>query len=319
MSEGQPIPGRLRMHSGPPREFAPTRLSAPANFGRRWLRLSSRYLPLKANDSFWRYSRAARLGEPEQGWKLHISATLLSACEMLERVGPLLNNLDVQFKAPASLHEVNQINSGVHYGYGQIGKLITVYPRNDNEAVTLARELCRLTSRLPGPAVPFDYKFGRKGCVYYRYGAFRSLRTENTVEDNSVSHLRHPEGHLIPDDRNSARHPSWVNNPFPTLGETDYNQRKSPLTETYHAFRALTQRGRGGVYLALDTSLVPPRLCVLKEGRLFGEQSWDGRDGRWRVKHERRVVTALKKAGVDVPRIYSTFTLDTNYYLVTEF
>jgi serine/threonine protein kinase len=57
----------------------------------------------------------------------------------------------------------------------------------------------------------------------------------------------------------------------------------------------------------------------LKEGRRLGEQSWDGRDGRWRVKHERYVISTLKKAGVDVPEIYSAFTLDSNYYLVTEF
>jgi hypothetical protein len=306
------------MHGASDKQPAQKRLSGPTNLGRRWLRLSSRHLPLKAKDSFWRYNRAARREEPAQGWKLHISATLLTACETLETVGPFLNRLDIQFKAPASLHEVNRINSGVHYGYSQIGKLITVYPQNDKQAVTLARELCRLTSRLTGPAVPFDYKFGRKGCVYYRYGAFRSLGTEDTVENNSISHLRHPQGHLIPDDRSSPSHPSWVNNPFPTQSGTDY-QGKSPLAETYHAFRALAQRGRGGVYQAVDTSSNPPRLCILKEGRRFGEQSWDGRDGRWRIKHERQVIAALRKAGVDAPEIYSTFTARANYYLVTEF
>src|SRR2546421_4493999 len=301
------------------RELANINLIPPATLSRRWRILCSRYLPLMPKDSFWRFNRADRLGEPEQGWKLHVSATVLTACETLERIGPFLNRLHVPFKAPTSLYEVNRINSGVYYGYSQIGKLITVYPRDDKEAVTLARELYRLTSHLCGPVVPFDYRFERKGCIYYRYGAFRSLSSEDTEGSNSISYLRHPQGHLIPDDRGSATYPFWVTNPFPTPAGTNDVHRKSPLTTTYHAFRALTQRGRGGVYQALDTSSNPPRLCVLKEGRRLGEQSWDGRDGRWRVKHERHVITALNKAGVGAPEVYSSFTLDVNYYLVTEF
>jgi serine/threonine protein kinase len=63
----------------------------------------------------------------------------------------------------------------------------------------------------------------------------------------------------------------------------------------------------------------PPRLCVLKEGRADGELAWDSRDGYWRVRHEERVLTSLRAAGVRVPRVYSSFEAEGNYYLVMEF
>jgi len=307
------------MKAQPAEEIANDALAQPAALTGRWLELCSRHLPVNSENSFWRLSRPTQSSDPEQGWKLHVSGTLLTACDALERLGPLLNRLDVQFKAPALLTYVARINAGIHNSYSQIGKLITVYPRNDEEAASLARELYGLTLDLRGPAVPFEERYGPDGCVYYRYGAFRRLNDEKISIDNPASHLRHPQGHLVPDDRCSANPPSWVTSPFPKLTSTVTETKKSPLTTTYHVFRALTQRGRGGVYQAVDSSMSPPRLCVVKEGRVLGEQSWDGRDGRWRVKHERRVIASLRKSGVDAPEIYSTFQLDDNYYLVTEF
>jgi serine/threonine protein kinase len=64
---------------------------------------------------------------------------------------------------------------------------------------------------------------------------------------------------------------------------------------------------------------MPPRLCVLKEGRRAGEVSLDGRDGFWRVRHEGRVLAALRAARVNVPRLYSSFGAEGNHYLAVEF
>jgi serine/threonine protein kinase len=94
---------------------------------------------------------------------------------------------------------------------------------------------------------------------------------------------------------------------------------ESPLATTFRAFRALTQRGKGGVYQALDLSAERPRLCILKEGRRHGEPDWDGRDGRWRVRNEEKALTALRAFGVEVPRVYASFEVEGHFYLVTEF
>lgn len=287
---------------------------------RSWQELCARHLPLAEANSIWRYNHAGGARLPTQGWKLHVSATVLNAGKVLARVAPFLSARGVAFKAPRSLDELIKLNSGLFYGYSQVGKIITVYPRTTEDAVSLARGLHALTRRIAAPAVPFDLRFGAASNVYYRFGAFDNLEMER--EDGArTGAIRAPGGELVPDVRTSERgHPDWVSDPFkrrPARGRAP--RAKSPLAGNFRVFRALVQRGKGGVYQALDLSTAPPRLCLLKEGRKNGELTWDGRDGAWRVRNEERVLARLLEAGVGVPRVYSSFELEGNYYLVMEF
>lgn len=295
---------------------APGRRSKSLSEG--WRELCSRHLPVAPAGSVWRYSRVRGLLDPEQGWKLHVSATVLTANEVLRRVGPFLQSRGVMFKGPASLQELGRLNSGLFYGYTQVGKCLSVYPRTDEEAVSLAEALHELTRGVHGPSVPFDLRYREGGCVYYRYGAF--TRQEIQEGDGAPAlALRDPEGRLVPDSRESpAGKPDWVSDPFARAREGP-PPAPTPLKTTYRVFRALTQRGKGGVYQAVDLSVRPPRLCILKEGRRHGEPDWRGRDGYWRVKNERKNLRALRAAGVEVPRVYSSFEAGGHFYLVTEF
>jgi hypothetical protein len=275
------------------------------------------YLPVRPENSIWRFSRGLLPEDPEQGWKLHVPATVLTAGEVLRAVAPLLQSRGVLYKATATLAELDKLNSGIHYGYSQVGKFLTVYPRSDEEAVLLAKGLHRLTRGMEAPAVPFDLLYRAGGCVYYRYGAFQALGGEGGAGVNAV---RDPEGRFVPDRRDCAAQHPWAPDPFACRRPRRPRPAPaSPLKTTYRAFRALAQRGRGGVYQALDVSAAPPRLCVLKEGRRAGEVGLDGRDGFWRVRHEGRVLAALAGAGVEVPRLYGSFEAEGNYYVAVEF
>jgi len=172
---------------------------------------------------------------------------------------------------------------------------------------------------MSAPAVPFDLQYREDSCVYYRYGAFKVLEVENPRGD-PVYAIRNPAGVLVPDLRSSPATPDWATDPFLPRGtrKTLSNSIDTPLATTFKAFDALAQRGKGGVYQALDLSVTPTRFCVLKEGRKGGEVSWDGRDGYWRVKHEAEVLTALVQAHIDVPLVYSSFRATTNRYLAME-
>ncbi|MET0648058.1 MAG: hypothetical protein ABW208_15690 [Pyrinomonadaceae bacterium] len=298
---------------------APGRPAPHGSLNARWAELRDRYLPVAVEGSIWRYSRGGLPGDPEQGWKLHVAATVLTAEQVMRAVAPLLSRRGVLYKAPASLYELSKLNSGVFYGYSQVGKFLTVYPRSTEEAVRLARELHRLTRGVSAPAVPFDLKYRADGCVYYRYGAFTGFEVEGDGGERTYA-IRDPEGNLVPDRRDSAKPPEWAADPFiPKRPRREAPPASTPLRTTFKAFRALKQRGRGGVYQALDLSVTPPRLCVLKEGRKDGEVDWDGRDGVWRVRHEGRVLASLLSAGVDVPRVYSSFGAGENYYIAVEF
>jgi hypothetical protein len=286
-----------------------------------WRQLSREYLPLTVNGSMWRFSRQPEDEDPDQGWKLHVSATVLSASDVFEAVSPLLRNRRAMFKAPVSLYELFKLNSGTLYGYSQVGKFLTVYPRSSDEAILLARKLSALTRRLPAPSIPFDQRYDSDGCVYYRYGAFKVLEVEDPSGGENVYALRDPNGILVPDKRQSASFPTWVENPFPKPHKTIKKIKTcatTPLQTTFKAFEAVAQRGRGGVYKALDLSGSLPRLCILKEGRVNGEVGWDGRDGSWRVHHEGRVLETLRGVGVNVPILYSSFLIDGNSYIAIE-
>lgn len=294
--------------------------ATPEALSGRWRELCSNFLPLSHPDSFWRYSRAASDEDPGQGWKLHVSATLLTAVNVLEKIGPFLSGRGTMFKAPNSLEELGRLNSGLYYGFCQVGKCFTVYPRSDEEALLLACRLHELTAGMSAPLVAFDRRFVPGSCVYYRYGAFEPLEIENPDGVRTPA-LRDPEGRLIPDVRDSAEAtPAWASDPFANGRDirSAAGDAGSPLKTTYRAYCALTQRGKGGVYEAVDLSVSPPRLCIIKEGRRGGEVYWDGRDGFWRVRHESRVIGALREAGVEAPRVLSSFEAEGNYYLVTE-
>jgi len=307
------------MPQDPIRTFAACN-SRALRLEKRWQELCERYLPLSPQDSIWRYYHVPAPDEPTQGWKLHISATVLHAARVLGRIAPFLTARRVQFKAPRSLVEVSKLNSGLFYGYSQVGKIITVYPRTHDEAASLARQLHKMTRGTAGPPVPFDLRYGKVGNIYYRFGAFRHLEVEQPG-GRRVPALRDGDGNLTPDVRTSeSAKPDWVPDLFEGVRlRGAKREARDGRPRPYRVLRALVQRGKGGVYQALDLSVSPPRLCLIKEGRKDGETNWDGRDGAWRVRNEERVIATLSARGVNAPRVYSSFELEGNYYLVTEF
>jgi len=94
-------------------------------FGRRWTSLCDAYAPRRDADGFWRFSAAEPLAVG-QGWKIHLSATLLSAIQMFERCAPTLVRSGCHFKVAGSMAAIEKLNSGMA-GRSQIGKIVTVY------------------------------------------------------------------------------------------------------------------------------------------------------------------------------------------------
>lgn len=287
---------------------------------RQWQSLCELYLPVKTENSIWRYSRKSRRTEPSQGWKIHISATILEACDLLEKTAPFLMSQDIQFKAPESLSELSKLNCGLHYGYAQVGKFITVYTAAEKQAVRLVRELHRLTREFFPVFIPFDEQYLPESSVFYRYGGFSSIDLTDE-RGRKILAIKNPAGELVPDDRFRA-FPEWITDPFQNNARNTGKNSKNvetPLTNTYKVFRAITQRGKGGTYQALDFSSRSPRFCILKEGRKNGEVNWNGQDGYCLVKNEFEVLRALGKSCADVPQVFSSFELNGNFYLITEY
>jgi hypothetical protein len=254
-----------------------------------WAKLV-RVLPVE--DGIWRYSRAPRKSDPTRGWKLHLSATVLTAPEVFARTAAPLRAQDVLFKVPARLEFLAALNSGVEE-YSQVGKFLTVYPRDQKEAVQLASTLQQLTRDLRGPRIPFDLRYRRDGIVYYRYATSRNEQRRRRVEPPIADPFRA-----------SAGQPRrWI---------------RGPIGSKYLVLRARSQRGKGGVYEAVEIFASPPRFVILKQGRRHGEPDWSGRDGRARIAHETAVLRELHRGGLPVPRVLRAFSQAGDRYIVLE-
>jgi len=270
---------------------------------------------LAGSDGIWCYSRPGIRSDPFQGWKIHVSATRLSANEVFSRVRPILTKRNVLFKVPARLELLGGLNSGVGQ-FSQVGKFLTVYPSSTAEAIELARALHSVTRGLRGPEIPFDVRYRKNSLVYYRYGVFRRPRQSSArsgVVFDTAGH-RHP-------DRREAGHaiPRWLDDPFrESGGRRKKEQSGGPIGVEYLPYKAFAQRGKGGIYEAVDLSVSPARVVIIKEGRRDGETAWNGADGYARVQHEARVLRLLRKAGVPVPEVLRTFVQNRAYYLVLE-
>ena len=195
----------------------------------RWQKLCALYLPRAPQESIWRYYHPKRHRQRPAGWKLHISATILNAPLVLKRIAPFLTTRGIPFKAPRSLMEVGQLNAGLNYNYSQIGKIFTVYPRTDDEAVFLAKRLHKLTCHLPAPSVPFDLRFSDNSNVYYRFGAFEHF--ELTQNGRQVLAVYAPDGKLIPDIREQPK-PDKPTPPsrLPPLGGFRMSSRRAMIS-----------------------------------------------------------------------------------------
>jgi serine/threonine protein kinase len=225
------------------------------------------------------------------------------------------------FKAPKNLEELSKLNCGMYYGYPQIGKCFTVYPRNSEHCVTLARQLHELTINFDGPVIPFDRRLKAGSNVFYRYGSFKR-QSVHDMDGTELLAIRSPDGVLVPDSRTDVGD-ELEGRPDPFLQKKTFspssNSSTSLLKTRFRVFKALSQRGKGGVYKAIDLGSSKPRFCILKEGRKHGESGWDGRDGFWRIRTENKNLSALRKLNIDVPEVYGSFQTSNNFYVATEF
>jgi hypothetical protein len=113
-------------------------------------------------DTPWTYLTPDGWAARAQGWKLHVSATPLSAPVVLARAAEVLGSHRCSFKFASTLDELRRLLSRQTHR-GSVGKFITVYPPDDQAAVAIAEDLHTATYGLPGPPVLSDrvYRPGR--------------------------------------------------------------------------------------------------------------------------------------------------------------
>jgi hypothetical protein len=186
----------------------PALIDVYGQFHPRWFESPARYVPSdehvraysSAMDSEWSLERngiwyVARLRDtvvPAQGWKLHVSALTNGSTACLAEVLPVLRDSGTTFKFLVDSTIANAVN-GKLWTRASSGKLITVYPTSEAEFLELGDLLARRLRGYKGPYILSDRPWPKSNCVFYRYGAFRSmttLRPDGTFEWG----IRAPDG-----------------------------------------------------------------------------------------------------------------------------
>ncbi|MFE7898299.1 class III lanthionine synthetase LanKC [Streptomyces sp. NPDC057424] len=225
-----------------------------------------------------------------QGWKIHVSATIGNAEELLGDVSAYCLERSLPFKALSSRHTLIRRNSK-YADRGGSGKFITLYPPSDEAFATALRELDQRIGGREGPAILSDLRF-REGPLYTRYGAFVSRR----ITDGSgrlVECIEDPDGNLVPDERRPGFHPpKWA--PVPAVLEESLALRAGLRLSNfpYRVRKAVHFSNGGGVYLA-ERPDAPGRTILLKEARPHCGLDESGRDAPARLDREHAALLDL--------------------------
>jgi tRNA A-37 threonylcarbamoyl transferase component Bud32 len=263
-------------------------------------------------EDFWCHVQPPDYLPQEQGWKLHVSATPLSAMLVTLRAAEVLVRTGCAFKVPVGLPQLQQLVSA-NADRRSSGKVITAYPRDDEQFAALAEELHRATEHLPGPAILSDRPYRPGSLVHYRYGAFtgrRVLSNDGYLE----SMLTGPDGVLVKDERLPRfSPPPWAACPF----EAGAPETAGPvlLAGRFEVHQAIRHGNKGGVYLAKDATTGDE--VVIKQARPHVGALLDGTDTRDVLRHEAALLERLAPHGL-TPRPVTLFEQQGHLFLVQE-
>ncbi|GAB7187177.1 lanthionine synthetase LanC family protein [Kitasatospora sp. Ki12] len=250
-----------------------------------------------------------------QGWKLHVSATPLSAPMVLTRAAEVLVAARAPFKCAGTPGRLAELVSARH-DRGGGGKFITVYPDDDDHFRRLAEELHRATAYLPGPGILSDRAYRPGSLVHYRYGAFRGF-PRLTNDGSPEPMLRTPDGGFVRDRRQAGfSPPPWAVSPLPPPEDPPPAPGTSVLLNgRYVVHKAVRHAYKGGVFLGTDRRT--GQEVVIKEARRHVGATLEGSDAGDRLGHEAEMHALLAPLGL-CPQVVGVFGQGGNRYLAEE-
>lgn len=257
--------------------------------------------------------RPSELRSPDQGWKVHISATPDTAGEMIAAVWPYCMAKNVPFKFLRSKAAVLAVNSK-YWDRTSSGKFITIYPPDLDQFETILSDLDVKLRNFTGPYILSDVRF-RKGPLFARYGAFRLMWLEDEAGSRTPA-IRTPAGALVPDRREPIFSvPEFA--PIPRILEPFLKQLRDSFSDFPYEFeQALHFSNGGGIYLGRNVA--DGGQVLLREARPHAGLDSNGRDAVFRLRNECSVLTRLQGLPC-VPRLVDQLPLWEHQFLITEF
>ncbi|SDC38893.1 Lanthionine synthetase C-like protein [Terribacillus halophilus] len=250
---------------------------------------------------------------PDQGWKIHITADINEAANLLYDVAKYLIEEEISFKYVPNLRTLESKN--VKYANRSAsGKFITVYPENNNVFFKLLNDLKDITDSYKlGPYILNDQQWQQSN-VFFRYGGLKRITAD--IDGEKVLAVRRPDGTLIPDERvpyyqlpDFVEEPDYIinNNTFPS-------EKLFSRINDFKIIEALHHSNAGGVYLAE----LEGRRVILKEGRDNAGIDGNGKDAFQRNKNEYHILKRLENVA-GVVNAHEYFTAWRHNYFTEDF
>ncbi|WP_367123392.1 class III lanthionine synthetase LanKC [Streptomyces phytohabitans] len=269
--------------------------------------------------SFWSIHKPPGTSIASHGWKVHVSADVSRAQEVLDTAAAVCVRHGVPFKHLASFQFFVMLHHK-HAAREQNGKFIAIYPPDEEAARRVMESLHAELRDERGPYVLGDRRWADSRVVSYRYGAFENLAA---VQPDGTEVLMVPDGSgaLVPDVRGiSFTLPDGVTDPFagaPPVGRTRRTSRSVSFGGVDFD-RVIRHSNGGGAYAATlrDTG----RQVFVKEARAHSGLFPDGTGASAHLAHEAWVLRELgEKAPGLAPARVAFFDRWEHSYLVTEF
>ncbi|MFC9541407.1 class III lanthionine synthetase LanKC [Lysinibacillus sp. NPDC056959] len=254
------------------------------------------YVVISESDSVWKHYHVKGQILPEQGWKIHVTSSLVDSQSVLDKVARLCIDKKIEFKHLKDRQSFMKMNSK-NANRASSGKYMTIYPVNNEVFIELLEMISLATKDFKkGPYILNDKRW-KNSNVFYRYGGFRSIFNEHGEHC-----IKDEEGNLIKDQRNPFYQvPDFVKDFDDYLNSInnsgDLKTEGESNLEQYQIETALSFSNAGGVYLA--TRKKDNLKVIIKEARPNA-----GLDGVAQDALERQIIEhdALKKLE-DVPGV----------------
>lgn len=256
-------------------------------------------LRYKSIEYYW------QIGELDMnmGWILHLSVVKPQIQELIKLILPKLLPYNIPFKIIRNIELANynlEGMLGVHY----LGKIISIYPRNNDQAVQLATELITLTKNFKGPCVPSARLL--KGIIYTEF-----------VQNNPTPFSGHIKRNLV-QKSDAVDIANW---PFYNLASTDMAKHQSPklLNFKYYPIALIKKDTKGDVqkYLYFKGPW-KVNSCIIKQGKsnmLFDDA---GRDVQDRLRWQFHLHQLLFEQ-IHLPKPIDLFSENGDTFFVMEF
>ncbi|RMI09701.1 class III lanthionine synthetase LanKC [Cellulomonas triticagri] len=264
----------------------------------------------------WTHYFPAAATLPDQGWKIHVSATPETSDRILDAVFSICVDAGTPFKhlaTPSDLVWALQKTAD----RGSSGKFVTIYPVHEDRLQGLVDQLEEQLGGLPGPYILSDLRW-RRGPVHLRYGGFRPMIDVEGATGRPRYVIRDPGGNWVEDVRGPQFVlPSWA--PVPEMVGAMLRERTQEVTVPigYDVRGVLHMSNTGGVYRCAPVQ-EPDRHLVMKEARPWTGADASGEDAVTRLRSEAAHLRQLSGLGV-TPELVEVFEAWEHVYMVTEY